>query len=64
MRILAAAVAIATLVQMSLLVLSPPAAAQAVCRQKCTAAEEACLKRTFNKSQCGGKAQACLAKCK
>lgn len=38
--------------------------AQATCRQKCTDAEQACLKRTNNKSQCGSTAQACLAKCK
>ena len=41
-----------------------PAAAQQVCRQKCMDEENACLKRTFNKSQCGGKASACMAKCK
>ena len=38
--------------------------AQATCRQKCTDAEQACLKRTNNKSQCGRTAQACLAKCR
>jgi hypothetical protein len=40
------------------------ASAQATCRQKCTDQEQACLKRTGNKSQCGRTAQACLAKCK
>jgi hypothetical protein len=39
-------------------------AAQATCRQKCTDTEQACLKRTGNKSQCGNAAQACLAKCR
>jgi hypothetical protein len=38
-------------------------AAQATCRQKCTDTEQACLKRTGNKSQCGRAAQACMAKC-
>lgn len=40
------------------------AAAQATCRNKCNDQEQACLKRTNNKSQCGRKAKACLAKCK
>ena len=64
MRFLAFAVAFATVTQISVLAFSPPAAAQATCRQKCTDEEQACLKRTFNKSQCGGKAQSCMAKCK
>ncbi len=38
--------------------------AQATCRAKCGEEEAACLKRTSNKSQCGGKAQACMSKCK
>jgi hypothetical protein len=42
----------------------PQAFAQAACRQKCIDQEQACLKRTNNKGQCGRKAQACLAKCK
>lgn len=41
-----------------------PADAQAQCREKCVAEEQACLQRTGNKSQCGGKAGQCLAKCK
>jgi len=40
------------------------ASAQATCRQKCNDAEQACLKRTNNKSQCGNRAKPCLAKCK
>jgi hypothetical protein len=40
------------------------ASAQATCRQKCMNEENACLTRTGNKSQCGGKAQTCNAKCK
>jgi hypothetical protein len=36
------------------------ACAQATCRSKCTDEEEACLKRTNNKSQCGTKAKDCL----
>lgn len=38
--------------------------AQATCRAKCTEEEQACLKRTGNKGQCGNTAQQCLAKCK
>ena len=38
--------------------------AQATCRNKCNNQEQACLKRTNNKGQCGRKAQACAAKCK
>lgn len=40
------------------------AAAQYTCRNKCNEQEQACLKRTFNKGQCGRKARACHAKCK
>jgi hypothetical protein len=43
---------------------SSEAHAQATCRNKCNNQEQACLKRTNNKSQCGRKAQACMAKCK
>ncbi len=38
--------------------------AQATCRNKCNNQEQACLKRTNNKGQCGSRAQACAAKCK
>jgi hypothetical protein len=38
--------------------------AQATCRQKCMDAENACLKRTNNKGQCGDRAKTCNAKCK
>jgi hypothetical protein len=41
-----------------------PAQAQATCRAECTSTENACLQRTGNKGQCGGKAQSCLAKCR
>lgn len=40
------------------------ASAQATCRNKCNDKEQACLKRTNNKGQCGRKAKACAAKCK
>ena len=40
------------------------AAAQATCRQKCMDDENACLKRTGNKGQCGDRAKTCLTKCK
>jgi hypothetical protein len=39
-------------------------AAQATCRQKCMDDENACLKRTGNKGQCGDRAKACHARCK
>ena len=39
-------------------------AAQATCRQKCMDDENACLKRTGNKGQCGDRAKTCHAKCK
>jgi hypothetical protein len=40
------------------------ASAQATCRAKCTSEEQACLKRTNNKGQCGRVASACMSKCK
>ena len=39
-------------------------AAQATCRQKCMDEENACLKRTSNKGQCGDRAKTCATKCK
>ncbi len=56
--VIVAAIAAASLATVS------DGAAQATCRQKCTDTEQACLKRTNNKSQCGAAAQACMAKCK
>lgn len=41
-----------------------PAEAQATCRTKCNDEEQACLKRTGNKSQCGERAKTCSSKCK
>ena len=41
-----------------------PVLAQATCRAACASDENACLQRTGNKGQCGGKAQSCLAKCR
>ena len=40
------------------------ASAQATCRQKCNDEEQACLKRTNNKGQCGDRAKTCSGKCK
>lgn len=40
------------------------AAQTATCRSKCNDEEQACLKRTGNKSQCGNTANQCMAKCK
>jgi hypothetical protein len=39
-------------------------AAQATCRQKCIDEEQACLRRTSNKGQCGERAKICVANCK
>ena len=39
-------------------------AAQATCRNKCNDEEQACLKRTGNKGQCGDRAKQCTDKCK
>ena len=38
--------------------------AQATCRQKCVDEEQACLRRTSNKGQCGERAKICDASCK
>jgi hypothetical protein len=40
------------------------ASAQATCRTKCNEEEQACLKRTGNKGQCGDRAKQCTDKCK
>jgi uncharacterized low-complexity protein len=61
--VLAALAAAATIAIVSVASVSD-VSAQATCRQKCTDDEQACLKRTNNKGQCGSTAQACLAKCK
>jgi hypothetical protein len=58
------AVLIAVAAAAAIVSVGSDASAQATCRQKCTDQEQACLKRTGNKSQCGRTAQACLAKCK
>jgi hypothetical protein len=54
----------ATLALSMMAVNSTGASAQATCRQKCMDEENACLKRTGNKSQCGDRAKSCAAKCK
>lgn len=41
-----------------------PAEAQATCRNKCNEEEQACLRRTGNKGQCGDRAKSCADKCK
>jgi hypothetical protein len=46
------------------MVMGGEAYAQATCRTKCVSAEQACLKRTSNKGQCGRIAATCIAKCK
>ncbi|MCC7276553.1 MAG: hypothetical protein IT561_28070 [Alphaproteobacteria bacterium] len=64
MRALLGTAMLATLLAAPLTFVAGDASAQAQCRQKCTDEEQACLKRTGNKGQCGGKAGQCLAKCK
>ncbi|MGE0715870.1 MAG: hypothetical protein AB7P02_10535 [Alphaproteobacteria bacterium] len=63
-RILVGAALLALALAAPLPFAASEAAAQATCRQKCTESEQACLKRTGNKSQCGNTASSCLAKCK
>lgn len=58
------AVLFASVVTAPFTLLTTPAAAQATCRNKCNEDEQACLKRTNNKSQCGNRAKECAAKCK
>jgi hypothetical protein len=54
--LLAAAIAATTL--------AVPTVHAASCTAKCADEEDACLKRTNNKSQCGSKAKQCTDKCK
>lgn len=56
--------ALALAVAATVVIPAGEAFAQATCRAKCTEEESACLNRTGNKGQCGGKAEQCLAKCK
>lgn len=63
-RVVLAAFLLGGMLLPSLMVTSSSALAQATCRSKCNGDEQACLKRTSNKGQCGSKAKACLAKCK
>lgn len=58
--LLAAVIALAAIPSISV----TEAAAQATCRQKCMDDENACLKRTNNKGQCGDRAKTCSANCK
>jgi len=60
LRILLMAIAAATIQPLATI----EAAAQATCRQKCTDEEQACLRRTGNKGQCGERAKVCVAACK
>jgi Spy/CpxP family protein refolding chaperone len=64
MRTISALLLAATLAPAMMAVSSTAASAQATCRQKCMDEENACLKRTGNKSQCGDRAKACASKCK
>jgi hypothetical protein len=54
--LLAAAVAATTL--------ATPSVYAASCTAKCADEEDACIKRTNNKGQCGSKAKQCTDKCK
>jgi hypothetical protein len=64
MRTLFALLIALALMPTAAITVSSDAAAQATCRNKCNSEEQACLKRTSNKSQCGSRAQACAAKCR
>lgn len=64
MMMCAAAIAIAVASIATVAIAPTPAEAQATCRNSCNDAEQACLKRTGNKGQCGNSAKTCLAKCK
>jgi hypothetical protein len=64
MRFIFAALLTVSLIPVAGVISASDASAQATCRQKCNDTEQACLKRTGNKSQCGGRAKTCLAKCK
>ena len=64
MHTVLAGLAIAATIAVASVATVSDVSAQATCRTKCTDTEQACLKRTGNKSQCGSAAQACLAKCK
>ena len=64
MRIIFALLIAVSLTPIVMVSSSTDASAQATCRQKCTDEENACLKRTNNKSQCGDKAKTCSGKCK
>lgn len=57
LRIVLAAAVMAT-------TLTLPTVQAASCTAKCADEEDACLKRTNNKSQCGSKAKQCTDKCK
>ena len=64
MRIIFALLVVVSLVPFVAVSSATDAAAQATCRQKCMDEENACLKRTGNKGQCGDRAKACSEKCK
>jgi len=64
MRIIAIIIATFVLGALVPTVTVSEAFAQATCRQKCMDQENACLKRTNNKGQCGNRAKTCAAKCK
>ena len=64
MRIIFALLIAASLTPIVAVTSATDAAAQATCRQKCQDEENACLKRTGNKGQCGDRAKICAEKCK
>ena len=58
---------IRTLIALSIAALAmglPVAQAADTCTSKCADEEQACIKRTNNKGQCGTKANQCTEKCK
>jgi hypothetical protein len=64
MRIMFALLIVVSLTPVVALTGATDVAAQATCRQKCMDDENACLKRTGNKSQCGDRAKTCQSKCR
>jgi hypothetical protein len=64
-RFVIASALAASIIGVGIVSLPTDSAAQtATCRSKCNDEEQACLKRTGNKGQCGNTANQCMEKCK
>ena len=64
MRMIFGLLIVLSLVPIAVVTSVTDATAQATCRQTCMDEENACLKRTGNKGQCGDRAKTCQSKCK